>query len=288
MTGGTHAIVYVRYSGSRGIHWFKQAYAMLSVYRIRWLTLLVMYYFLLGVIDLIPFIGQLAVPLLKPVFAVGFLAAAWTQERGGVPEIRQLFDGFRSNLWALLPLGIFLLVGIVLAILGSALIDGGKLVAFLTHPPAPPPEAAEAAADTAVESVLSDSRVQAGMLFAGLLGLPVLLALWFAPALVVFQDCGAGQAIATSLRAAAANWQPIFVYGLLVFFWGGIVPGVAATLIALVAPKSVGVIVVMMGLLPYVCLFTATLHISDYVAYRDIFHAGETGPAAPVDPAASS
>ena len=28
-------------------------------------------------------------------------------------------------------------------------------------------------------------------------------------------------------------------------------------------------------LLPYVFLFAATLHVSDYVSYRDVFHSGE-------------
>ena len=28
--------------------------------------------------------------------------------------------------------------------------------------------------------------------------------------------------------------------------------------------------------LPYLAFFVATLHISDYVSYRDVFHAGET------------
>jgi len=37
---------------------------------------------------------------------------------------------------------------------------------------------------------------------AALCALPVLLALWFAPALVVFQDLSAGRALATSLRAS--------------------------------------------------------------------------------------
>ena len=29
-------------------------------------------------------------------------------------------------------------------------------------------------------------------------------------------------------------------------------------------------------LLPYSLFFAATLHVSDYVSYRDVFHAGET------------
>ena len=38
--------------------------------------------------------------------------------------------------------------------------------------------------------------------------------------------------------AALANWKPISVYGLLVFLFGGIVPGVITALIALLAPES--------------------------------------------------
>jgi len=277
-------IVFVRHDAARGAAWLRQSYAMLSAQRVPWLLLLLLYYFVLGMIDLLPFVGQLAVPLLKPVFAVGFLAAAWSQERGGAPELRQLFEGFRSNLWALLPLGVFLLVGVMLAILCSALVDGGRLVDFLTNPP-PVPADTEAAAPageaTNTEAVLMDPRVQGGMLFAALCGLPVLLALWFAPALVVFQDCSARQALVTSLRAALANWKPIAIYGLLVFFWGGVVPAMATWLIALVVPKSFAFMAALLVLMPYIFLFIATLHISDYVSYRDIFHADEKAPDEP-------
>lgn len=295
MSAARPAIAFTRHPARRGVLWLRESYAMLSLQRVRWLLLLLLYYPVLGLIDLVPFVGQFAVVLLKPVFAVGFLAAAWAQERGGAPEPKQLFQGFRSNLWALLPLGAFLLVGIMLAVNVSALIDGGKLINLLTNPPAPPPMpagggdgAATAADATAAESLLRDPSVQGGMLLAVACGLPVIMALWFAPALVVFQDCSARQALAASLRAALANWKPITVYGLLVFFLGGVVPGIAATIIALVAPKSIAFIVALAALLPYICLFTATLHISDYVAYRDIFHNPEDLAAPPAGTGAQS
>jgi hypothetical protein len=279
-------IPFVSHDAARGVLWLRQSYAMLSAQRTPWLLLLLLYYFVLGLIDLLPVVGQLAVPLLKPVFAVGFLAAAWAQERGGSPQAKQLFDGFRSNVWALLPLGVFLLVGIMAAILCSAIVDGGRLVEFLTNPPPPPPAPAPGADTAAIEAtvseaLLTDPRVQGGMLVAAACGLPVLLALWFAPALVVFQDCSALQALATSLRAALANWKPIAVYGLLVFFWGGVVPALATWLIALVVPKSLAFVVALLVLMPYIFLFIATLHISDYVSYRDIFHADERPQAEP-------
>lgn len=118
-------------------------------------------------------------------------------------------------------------------------------------------------------------------MFAALLAMPVVMALWFAPGLVVFHDCSAGVALATSLRASLANWRPIAVYGLLVFAFGGLLPALVTALIAAVIPQEYAMVVAVAFLMPYVFLFVATLHVSDYVSYRDVFHAGEqlsTGP----------
>src|SRR5439155_834701 len=70
--------------------------------------------------------------------------------------------------------------------------------------------------------------------------IPTLLALSWAPALVVFQAARAITALAASLRAALANWRPILRYVVSVFFFGGFLPTLAGTLIALVVPAPVG------------------------------------------------
>ena len=242
---------------------------MLWAYRVRWLLLLLTYYFLILAIDLVPYVGAFVAPLLKPVFAVGFLAAAWSQERGEAPAIRHLFAGFRANLRALLLLGLVFVVGMTVAIFATSLIDGGKLVATMSG---------KAEID---EALLGDGDVEIAMLFGALCALPILLALWFAPALVVFQDCGGGRALATSLRAAMANARPIAVYALLIFLYGGALPAFVAKIIAVMMPLELAKTVVLVALLPYLALLVATLHISDYVSYRDLFHPDES--AAPPD-----
>ncbi len=267
MSDTPRAIAFARRDAIRGAVWLKDAYAMLSVNRLPWLLLLLLYYLVLGVVDLIPYVGQIAVPLLKPVFAVGFLAAAWTQERGGAPELKLLFQGFRSNVRALLPLGAFLLVGITVAVLGTAVVDGGTLVDVLSG------------RTKLDETVIASGDVQLAMLFAAACALPVLLAIWFAPALVVFQDCGPARALATSLRAALANWKPISVYGLLVFCFGGVVPTLVTLLISSLLPEGLALPLVLLVLMPYLFLLIATLHISDYVSYRDIFHVDQPSNA---------
>jgi hypothetical protein len=269
----TH-IAFTRHPGARGYVWLKESFAMFRRARVAWILLLMAYYAMLVVVDFVPFVGGLAAPLLKPVFAVGFLAAAWTQERGGVPAIRQLFQGFRSNVVALCLLGVFFVVGMTIAIGSTAVVDGGKLFDLIANPA--PQDLDQDAVARRLAETLSDTRVQIGMLVAALCAIPTLLALWWAPALVVFQDAGVITALVSSLRAAVANWRALVRYVVLVFFFGGIVPTLAGTLIALIVPSSAGRAIALGLMLPYELCFVATLHIADYVSYRSIFHSDET------------
>jgi len=269
-------IVFARHPGRRGVAWLRQAAGMLAAARVPWLLLLLFYYLIQLMVSVVPLVGPLAMMVLRPVFNVGFLAAAWTQERGGMPEIRHLFRGFRSNLRALVPIGVVFIAGTTLAVLATALVDGGALLEAITTNAKPD------------EAMAANGRLEAAMLFAIVCALPSLLAVWFAPALVVFQDCGAGQALATSLRAALANWRPVAVYGLLLFFYGAVLPGVAVALIAYLVPPAAAPWVVALTVVPYVFLFVAAQTISDYVAYRDIFHSADAEATRPGNDSALS
>jgi hypothetical protein len=134
---------------------------------------------------------------------------------------------------------------------------------------------------TLTDDMVRTGDLQLAMMFAALCALPTVLALWFAPGLVVFQDANAMTAIGASLRAAIGNWRPLLVYGLGVFFYGGVLPGLLLMVLAAVLPQDVGRFALGFVLFPYLTFFFATLHISDYVSYRDVFHAGET--LAPLD-----
>jgi len=193
------SIPFARRDALNGIVWLRRAYAMFRAAPLRWLLLLFSYYLLIGLLELGPVqaVGQFVAPLLKPVFAVGFLAAAWSQERGIAPRFEHLFRGFRSNLLALVPLGAAFLVGITLALIATALVDDGRLMALISG------------AEKPTEEALASGPVQLAMLFGAVCAVPSLLALWFAPALVVFNDAGAVRALGTSLRAAIQS-NPAF------------------------------------------------------------------------------
>jgi hypothetical protein len=180
-----------------------------------------------------------------------------------------LIRRYRSNLFALIPLGIVYLAGMtVAAVLATSMVDNGKLIAFVSG------------AEKPGEDLLASGRVQLAMLFGAACALPTLLALWFAPALVVFDDAGALRATTTSLRAALANWKPIALYGVTVFGMGGVLPGLVLSVAQLFGENVAGVMALFV-IVPYWVAFLAIFHISDYVSYRDVFHADE---ALVVDP----
>jgi len=260
--------VFNRFEARQGMTWLAQAYAMFSHQRLLWVVLLLAYYALLLALRSLPYLGPYAMTVLKPVFSVGLLAAAWTQERGGKPTLNQLFAGFRANIWSLLPIGVFYVAGITAAVFASSLVDGGKLLDLMSN--------AGSLGEEQITAALAEGALEAGMLFSAVLAVPVLLATWWAPALVVFQNASAGAALVTSLRAAIANWKPLLTYALGVFFYGAVLPTVLMGVITLLLPDALAGPLGLGLLLPYGIFVAATLQISDYISYRDVFHAGET------------
>jgi len=271
---GSSPIAFARHPAAHGIAWLRRAFAMFNRYRLPWVLLFWGYFASLFVVNLVPLVGSFAVFVVKPVLAVGLLAAAWQQERGGAPTLRQLFHGLRSNVFALLAIGAFFVIGMAIAVQASAIVDGGKLRDLASGHLAMSEEQAR--------DVLADPRLQFAMLFSALLAIPTLLATWWAPALVVFQDASAGAALAASLRAALANWRALVAYVLAIAVVGLLLPMVLLTILALLLPGAAVQVLVLLVMLPYSIVLTVTLHICDYVSYRDVFHAGET--LAPLSP----
>jgi len=260
--------VFTRYPGKQGVVWLRTAYQMFKQHRGPWVMLVVAYFISLLVILLVPYVGPYALMAMKPVFAVGLLAAAWQQERGGAPRLSHLLQGFRANLRALVTIGVFFVAGITLAVLASSLVDGGKLLELIAG--------RGSFTEDELRDRLSDPVLMLGVLVSTILSFPVVVAAWWAPAVVVFQDAGAIAALGASLRAALANWKALVVYGLVVYFYGGVVPGLWYRLTAALVSDPVVSMIVNVPMLIYTLFLTATLYIADYVSYRDVFHANET------------
>ena len=253
---------FVQVRAARGWNWLVNSHALFAKARLYWLLLILGYWLITIMLTVVPVIGIVATTLLKPVFAVGFLAAAWAQERGEAPNLGRLFAGFKSNVRALLPLGAVYAAGIALALAISSTLDGGALMrmVFLGEMP---------------DNVMAIPGIQSAMLLTALCAVPTLLALWFAPALIVFQDQPTFTALALSLRAALANLSAVLIYALSVFLFWVVIPLIIISLSAALFGETGALFGVALAT-PITISVVALVHIADYVVYRDLFHHGET------------
>ncbi len=116
-----------------------------------------------------------------------------------------------------------------------------QLSQLAAHPAALSPEQAQAILNEALPALLT-----------GLLLLtPLVMATWFAPALVLFDGFSTGNAMWWSLWACAVTWRPLLTYSVLLGLLG---------VVAMLIPFGLGLLV----FLPWVLCST-------YAAYRAIF-----------------
>lgn len=235
-----------------GVEWVRLSW---QIFRARWtkyIGLTALYLLMMQASAAI--VGPLCM-LLNPILSVGFLAAAWHHERGEMPELKHLFAGFKSNLKALLPLGVVHLLGLLVALTFGLMASGLTMDQL---------KAVEDQANIPPEALM---RV---MVVTLLLTLPLTAAFWFSPALIVFSDATLGQALAASVRASLANWLSMTVYGVAMFLLMVISVFVVAPLLYLL-PGAAKLTVLAMLVVP----LTAIRMISDYVGYRRVFHREE-------------
>ena len=252
--------VFVKVRPVRGWDWLVQSHGMFAKARMYWLLLILGYWMITILMTIVPFVGVVAATLLKPVFAVGFLAAAWAQERGERPKLQRLFAGFRSNIRALLPLGVVYAVGIALALVLSSVSDGGVLMRWFLLGVTPPGD-----------NPLQVPGIQSAMALALFFSVPTFFALWFAPALIVFQDQSTVPALVQSFRAAFTNLGAVIAYALSVFLFWVIIPGLIISISAMLFGRS-GVLLGVALSTPFTLSVVAIIFIADYVVYRDLFH----------------
>ena len=156
---------------------------------------------------------------------------------GEEPEIADLFAGFRHNAGQLVMVGVFFAIGIFgIAFIAFLLVSGGVLGGVVTG------------------KVAGFGIAFGGIMLAGLLVLvlsvPVIMATWFAPALVFFHDMQPLDAMKASFAAGAKNFLPMAIFG-----------------IFLVVALFFAMLPVGMGLLLLLPVFSGAV----YASYRDIF-----------------
>jgi len=241
-------------AAGRGWQWVVQGFGLFRKNPLIWLALFAVYLIIVLALSIIPMVGPLVSMLLSPVFSAGFLLGCKALEQDEELELAHLFAGFRTNTAQLITVGGVYLVGNVVVAGIVMMLGGGSLLNMgLLANPQPDP------------ALLAGAL--GGMMLALLGGLlllvPLLMAYWFAPALVVFDNMHAVDAMKLSFAACWRNMVPFLVYGLVTF--------VLAMLAAI--PFGLGFLV----LVP-------TITASFYASYKDVF--GEQATPEPLQDAA--
>lgn len=217
------------------------------------LTFLVFgYFFLLLLVNLVPFIGWIAASLFVPPFTVSVMNGCRAVERGEAVQLNVLLSGFRRNRPALLLLGALYLGATLLVFLLATSMDGGALADLFRSHEAP------------------DARAIQALRLPLLLMVPVVMAFWFAPMLAAWNDLSAPKSLFFSAVAAFRNWRAFLVYAVGVSLVSTVLPGLLLALFELISAALTRIAAVAITL-PMLFVFVPTLFASFYVSYRDVF-----------------
>lgn len=224
-----------------GWRWIVQGFNLFRKSPLLWIVLCLILLAIAVVVGMIPWLGQLVLYLLSPVFLAGVMVGCRAVQRGKELEISHLFEGFRRNTSALVTIGGVYLVGQILIYGVMQMVGGHTLDDFV--------RALQEAGSGGTMPEMAQP-VKMAMLVGAALSVPLLMAVWFAPLLVIFDGFLPFRSMRTSFNACLANMLPLLVYGLVL---------VVLILIALI-PLALGMLI----LVPVV--FTSL-----YASYEDIF-----------------
>ena len=253
-------------NAAHGWAWIVQGYFLFRKSPAIWLALLILLFFTTKVLLRVPLAGIVFV-LLMPLFIAGLMEGCRALERGQPLELGHLFAGFRRNATPLVTIGGVSLVGnigimmIVMSLGGEALTALSKTIA----------QGGQMTPQVVQETQAAVRTVTRALLIGTLVSLPLLMAMWYAPLLVYFNDLGPVAAMKSSFVACLKNMGAMFVYGMIIF---------AAMFVAM--PFSIA-----LGQYDFALLLIAPVVLpSIYASYKDIFLAG-TAPQPGTDSVAS-
>jgi len=225
----------------RGLDWITEGFGLFRLNPLIWIVNVVIFICIAMLLSLLPLVGAVTAMLLQPVFVGGMLLGCRAQEQGQELRVEHLFDGFRQNTQALLLVGLLSGLAYLLAGLVAFMVAGGALGLSVLG-------------GLADQQAFAMGEAMLGFVLSGLIGMalsvPIAMATWFAPALVVFENRQAVDALQASFTACLRNMLPFLLYG------------IVALVLAALAMIPLGLGLLVLG---------PVLVASVYTGYRDIF-----------------
>ncbi|MBU0782462.1 MAG: hypothetical protein KJ798_11420 [Gammaproteobacteria bacterium] len=211
---------------------------------------------------LIPFLGAAVVAIASPAMGFGIMLAGRMGQKGLRVSPIVLFSGFtpehRKHLQSLIVLGaIYTACFAVIKLLAHLLLGAQPNVSIEDLQKA----------DPAASAAFMEYMVLY-MVFVGITSIPVLLAFWFAPVLVVWHNMKPVQALFSSWVAVWRNKASFFIYGM-----GWLVLGLGFSSVFVVIFTMLGLPTVFVSALNMMCvaLVMAVSLCTFYPTYKAVF-----------------
>lgn len=233
-------------AAGNGWQWMVDGFGLFRKNPIIWIVLTIALVAIAVGLGLIPILGPLIFYLLSPVFLAGLMLGCRALEKGGEIEIAHLFAGFRVNASQLITIGGIYLIGQIVIYGILILIGGGAVSAMMGG--------ISSAEIAAMPDAMSGMML--ALLVALALSVPLMMAIWFAPLLVVFDNLPAMMAVKLSFSACLKNIMPFLVYGIVIFLLG----------IIAAIPFGLGLLVLIPAIFG-----------SIYASYKDVFAVSAPG-----------
>ena len=226
MTSASNQDIPRKVAASEGFQWVATGFRL---YRKTPLLLSAAFAMLFGVVmalGLIPMVGGALSELASPLMVAGFLAAYRALDDGNELELPNFLAGVQGPAIPLMAVG-------AVQLLGTLLI--GKIMLGMGFDPQAVITAAQSQKDPAEMQAILNQAMPA-VLTGLVLFTPLIMATWFAPALILFGGARPATALGVSFKAVARNWAAMMMNGIalgLLLFLAALVPMLLGLLVAM-------------------------------------------------------
>ncbi len=229
-------------SFGRGYAWIAEAWPYFTGNPLGWIGATVVFFLISMVVGIIP-LGGILLNIFYPVVVGGFMLGCIAHKEGGSFEFQHMFAGFKAPYFKRLAmLGVFytILTFVAIAMIGVlAFVMLGGFDFFQEIKQAQIDDVSAYATDIMLLSLIAVT------LFT-----PCIMAIWFAPTIIISSEETALSAMLLSFNACIKNILPLTLYGIVVF------------ILAIIAS-----IPLMLGYLVLLPVLSASV----YVAFLDCF-----------------
>ena len=188
----------------RGWEWIAEGFALFKKQPGTWILILIIFVVCAALIHIVPIVGSLAGMLLTQVFMGGLMLGCRALDHNESFEVGHLFAGFKQNTGDLVMLGVLTLVGWIIAFIPAmAIVGGGAFMSMMMG------------GNPAMHFGAMGLSVLLAILVTLALALPLYMALWFAPSLIVFNNLKSVDAMKASFFACLKNVVPFLLYGVI-------------------------------------------------------------------------